>query len=314
LIDRQPADRIFCRLPDLVIMFSRRHPFLFFFLTLAAIVSATGLAVTVLVIFWGTERSEFGGEKVGVIEITGTIADAKPTIEQIIRFRDEESIKAIVVRIDSPGGAVGPSQEIYRELKRTSAQKKVIASMGAVAASGGYYVAAGTDGIVANPGTVTGSIGVIMGYTNFEELLKKICLVPVVIKSGQYKDVGSPVRTMSEKERELLQGLVKKIHQQFVAAIAEGRKLELSKVESIADGRIFTGEEALDLGLVDRLGNLQDAIQWAGQLGGIKGKASAHYAREEKLSFLRYLLESSLQNLLRQTLNSEIQAQYLFRP
>jgi protease-4 len=304
----------FCRLSDLVIMFSRRHPFLFFFLTLAAIVSATGLAVTVMVIFWGIERSEFGGEKVGVIEITGTIADAKPTIEQIIRFREEESIKAIVVRIDSPGGAVGPSQEIHRELKRTSAQKKVIASMGAVAASGGYYVAAGTDGIVASPGTVTGSIGVIMGYTNFEELLKKIGLVPVVIKSGQYKDVGSPVRTMSENERELLQGLVKKIHQQFVAAIAEGRKLELSKVESIADGRIFTGEEALDLGLVDRLGNLQDAIQWAGELGGIKGTASAHYAREEKLSFLRYLLESSLQNLLRQTFNSEIQAQYLFRP
>jgi protease IV len=295
-------------------MFSRRHPFLFFFLALASVVAATSLAVTVLVIFWGGERTEFGGDKVGVIEITGAIADAKPTIEQIIRFREEDSIKAIVVRIESPGGAVGPSQEIYRELKRTSAEKKVIASMGAVAASGGYYVAAAADGIVASPGTVTGSIGVIMGYTNFEELLKKIGLVPVVVKSGQYKDMGSPVRTMTENERELLQTLIKKIHHQFVSAIAEGRKLELSKVETIADGRIFTGEQAVELGLVDRLGNLQDAIEWAGQLGGMKGKISAIYAREEKLSLLRYLLESSLQNLLQHALNPEIQAQYLFRP
>jgi protease-4 len=258
--------------------------------------------------------SDFSGEKVGVVEITGTIADARPTIEKLKIFRDQEAIKAIVVRIDSPGGAVGPSQEIYREIRKISEEKKVIASMGAVAASGGYYVAAATDGIIANPGTITGSIGVIMGYTNFQELLHKIGLVPVVIKSGEFKDMGSPAREMSAKELEILQKLIDRIHSQFVAAIAEGRSLELSQVEPIADGRIFTGEEAIDLGLVDRLGNLEDAIQWAGSLAGIEGKVAAVYAKEEKYSLLRYLLDSSLKSLLRRTTHPEITAEYLYRP
>jgi protease-4 len=186
--------------------------------------------------------------------------------------------------------------------------------MGAVAASGGYYIAAGADGIVANPGTITGSIGVIMGYTNFEELLDRLGLLPVVIKSGPYKDVGSPARTMTEEERDLLQGVVGKIHQQFIHAIAEGRKLEASQVELIADGRIFSGEQAKELGLVDRMGNLEDALQWAGELGGIQGKVIPIYAKDEDLSFLRYLLESAVKIIMDHIFESQFNIQYRYHP
>jgi protease IV len=243
--------------------------------------------------FSGRDTQIFG-EKVGVIEIVGAIADSKTIVDQIKAFREEDAVKAIVLRIDSPGGGVGASQEIYREIQRTVPEKAVIASMGSVAASGGYYVAAACDGIVANPGTITGSIGVVMGYTNIEELLSKIGLIPVVIKSGEYKDLGSPVRPMTTEEQSLLQELTLTIHRQFVDAIAQGRQMQVDQVEVIADGRIFTGEEAETLGLVDRLGNLQDAIQWAGELGGIKDKIETVYPEKEGISLIDYIMESTL--------------------
>jgi len=262
-----------------------------------------------------TRDSDFEfGEKVGVIEINGIITEAKNTIHNLKRFREDDSIKAIVVRINSPGGAVGPSQEIYRELRKTSSTKKVVASMGTIAASGGYYVAAGTDGIVANPGTITGSIGVVMGFTNYQELLRKIGLIPIVIKSGEYKDIGSPIRKMKEEEEKILQDFAKKIHTQFIMDIVEGRKMEKAKVESLADGRIFTGKESKDLGLVDRLGNFEDAIEWAGHLGGIKGKISTVYAREKKFSFLKYLTDASVKTILDRLVVPKLFADYLYRP
>jgi protease IV len=279
-------------------MFVRRHPYLFFTLVLAALCAAGTVFLSMMVMAVmaaaGAERGFGDGDKVGVVEIVGAIADSQPTIDQIKAFREDESIKAIVVRIDSPGGAVGPSQEIYREIRKTLAEKKVIASMGSVAASGGYYVAAAGDGIVANPGTITGSIGVIMGYTNFEALMQKIGLTPVVIKSGEYKDLGSPARPMTAKEKMLLQGVTATIHQQFVGAIAEGRHMAHDQVAAIADGRIFTGEDAQKLGLVDRLGNFQDAVQWAGELGGIEGEVKTVFPKEERRSLMRYLMESAL--------------------
>ena len=298
-------------------MFSRRHPYLFFILAFSSLVAATIIGISLLFLL-GTKNSDFadlhkiGGEKVGIVKITGIIADAQNIIHELKRFREDDSIKAIVLRIDSPGGGVGPSQEIFREVRKTINEKKVVASMGAVAASGGYYIAAGADGIVANPGTITGSIGVIMGYTNFQELLHKIGLVPVVVKSGKYKDIGSPVRKMTEEERKLLQDFSNQIHRQFIMAIAEGRKMDQSKVESLADGRIFSGEEAKLLGLVDRLGNLEDAIEWAGRMGGIKGKISAVYAREKKFSLLRYLAESSVKELANRIVNPGFSAGYLW--
>ncbi len=254
------------------------------------------------------------GEKVGVIEINGIISEAKTTIQNLKRFREDESIKAIVIRIDSPGGAVGPSQEIYREIRKTSDTKKVVASMGTIAASGGYYIAAGTDGIVANPGTITGSIGVIMGFTNYEKLLEKIGLFPVVIKSGEYKDMGSPVREMKETEQKILHDFAEKIHRQFIMDIVDGRRMEKAEVESLADGRIFTGEESKALGLVDRLGNYEDAIEWAGRMGGIEGKISTVYARDKKFSFLKYLSDSLVKTVVDRIDHPSFFADYLYKP
>jgi len=216
-------------------MFSRRHPYLFFILVTSSLFVAAILGVSTL-IYLGTRESDFNmGEKVGVVEISGIITDAGDAVKNIKNYREDDSIKAIVLRIDSPGGVVGPAQEIFREVRKTVGEKKIIASMGSVAASGGYYIAAGTEGIMANPGTITGSIGVIIGYTNFEEILQKIGLSPVVIKSGEYKDMGSPVRKMTEKEKKLLQDFVDSTHKQFVAAVAEGRKMDPAKVKSIAE-------------------------------------------------------------------------------
>ena len=300
-------------------MFSRRHPYLFSIIILSSAVAVAMICVSVLFAV-GMKHSNFvgfdtiSGEKVGVIEITGVIADCKDIIHNLKQFRENDAIKAIVLRINSPGGGVGPSQEIFREVRKTVEKKKIVASMGSVAASGGYYIAAGADGIVANPGTITGSIGVIMGYTNFKRLLDKIGLVPVVIKSGEYKDMGSPVRDMKKEERQILENFAKKIHRQFIMDIAEGRKMDQDKVESIADGRIFTGEESINLGLVDRLGNLEDAIEWAGRLGGIKGNVSAVYPREKKFSIFQYIVESSTKKLKNIVTNPSLSAGYIYCP
>ncbi|MCD6185158.1 MAG: signal peptide peptidase SppA [Deltaproteobacteria bacterium] len=283
-------------------MFSRRHPYLFFLLIMASIFGASVIGISILFSLSGKDSDYSGlnklsGEKVGIIEIRGVINDSKDILDKLKRFRADNSIKAIVVRIDSPGGSVGPSQEILRAIKKTSLKKKVVASLGSVAASGGYYVAVGADGIVANPGTITGSIGVVMGFTNFQELLQKIGLIPVVVKSGKYKDIGSPVRKMTEKERQILQDLSDQIHKQFINAIAAGRKIDPLKVEAIADGRIFSGEEAKRLGLIDRIGNLEDAVEWAGRMGGIKGKITSVYIKDKRLPFLQYLAESALDKI-----------------
>ena len=295
-------------------MFSRRHPYLFFILIFSSITAAAMLGITLLILI-GTKSSDLKfGEKVGIIEITGIITDSKSVIHNLKRFREDNSIKAIVLRIDSPGGGVGPAQEIFREIRKTVGVKKIVASMGAIAASGGYYIAAGTDGIVANPGTITGSIGVIIRFANFEDLLSKIGLTPVVVKSGEYKDTGSLVRKMTKEERKILQNFVDQIHKQFIIAVAEGRNMDQSKVEPLADGRIFTGEEAKNLGLIDRLGNLEDAVEWAGRMAGIEGKISAVYARKKKLPFLKYIIDSTLKDLANNISNPHIWGGYLYRP
>jgi protease IV len=292
-------------------MFSRRHPYLHFLLIFTSIVSVSAIGIS-LIVLAGIKLStqneiSDAEEKVGVIEVKGYIGDSHDTIQDIRRYREDSSVKAIVLRIDSPGGGVGPSQEIYREVQRTLQDKKVIASLGAVAASGGYYIAAAASDIVANPGTITGSIGVIMGFADIQGLLQKIGITPVVVKSGQYKDIGSPVRTMTDAEKTVLQTFSDQVHRQFITAIAEGRHLEYENVASIADGRILSGENAHELGLVDRLGNLEDAIAWAGQMGGITGKVSAVYAKDKKHTFIKRLAEFSLHEIL-----SQLSAYHLF--
>ena len=237
------------------------------------------------------------GDKIAVVEIRGVITQSAAVVEEIHQYLEDGGVKAIVLRIDSPGGGVGPSQEIHREVVKAKQQKKVVVSMGSVAASGGYYIACASDLIVANPGTITGSIGVIMEFTNLEELLKKIGVKGVVIKSGEYKDIGSPFREMTMEEKKIMQDVIDNVNQQFIQAVAEGRKLDRNKVAAIADGRIFTGEQAQRLGLIDRMGNLQDTIDMTAQMVGIEGKPTVLYPREK----------FSLWDLLMQEIASGIQ-------
>ena len=240
-------------------------------------------------------------ERVGVVEIKGLLTDSRTAIKQLDRYRDDDNIKAIVLRINSPGGAVGPAQEILREVEKIRTKKKIVASLGTVAASGGYYIASGANLIMSNRGTATGSIGVIMQFTNVEGLSKKLGLDFFNLKSGRYKDVGSPFRSMSPEDKAYLQGFIDNIYQQFLSDVAHNRKIPLAKMKTLAEGRIYTGEEAKEVGLVDEFGNLADAIERAGRLGGIKGKVKAVYAEKEGFSFLRLLLgqeaEESLSNL-----------------
>lgn len=291
-------------------MFTRRHPYLFFVLMMAVTVTVGMAFLSLIVAALSVDNVDYGGEKIGVIEIVGAIENSKTIIHHIKTFREHKSIKAIVLRIDSPGGGVGPSQEIYREIRKTIEEKKVIVSMGSVAASGGYYVAAASNGIVANPGTVTGSIGVIMGYTNYKELMEKIGLDSVVIKSGKFKDVGSPMRDMTNEEKALLQKVIETIHRQFVSDIAQGRSMKIDEVTALADGRIFTGEDAQKMGLVDRLGNLQDAVKWAGELAGISGEVKTVYPPKERETLAEYLMSSILKiwikNGLENTMSPEV--------
>ncbi len=298
-------------------MFSRRHPFLFFILLMTAMTVSGGVIVSLLVFSSVRDGHRFAlGEKVGVIEVNGVIIEAEQTLEHLKDFREDPSVKAIVIRINSPGGAVGPAQEIYREIRKTASEKKVVASLASMAASGGYYIAAATDEILANPGTITGSIGVIMSYTNLQELFEKIGLAPVVIKSGEFKDIASPVREMSAKEEKILQAFADDIHRQFINDVADGREMDWQKVEELADGRIYTGQAAKTLGLIDTFGNLTDAIERAGELAGIEGKIRPVYPpKKTPFSLVEFLTGASLQELLGPALDGDgLFGGYLYKP
>lgn len=234
-----------------------------------------------------------GKDGVAIVRVEGPILDSYQTVEELKTFAENPLVKAIVVRIDSPGGGVAPSQEIYNAVKRVRKEKNmtVVASMGTVAASGGYYIAVATDRILANPGTLTGSIGVIMQMANFQELLEKIGVKNIVVKSGKFKDIGSPFRPMQDEDRKILQSVMNDVHRQFIEVVAEGRSLDLAEVELLADGRVFTGQQAKSILLVDDIGDLHDAIKLAGELGGIEGEPRV-METSKPFSF-RNLLEST---------------------
>lgn len=275
----------------------KKRPFLLASALLAGIfVFFLALAVTVAS-FMGRPANFVIGDKIGVIEVFGVIADSRQIIEQLHNFRDNDNIKAIVLRVDSPGGGVGPSQEIHDEVKAIDEEKPVVVSMGSVAASGGYYISAAAREIVANPGTITGSIGVIMEFTNFQELLDKIGLSSVVVKSGEYKDIGSPAREMTSMEREILQDLIDDVHSQFVASVASGRKLAEETVRQLADGRIFSGRRAMEMGLVDRMGNLEVAVKRAAEIAGVDGEPNVVYPPSKSRKFIDLFIEESLNRL-----------------
>ena len=211
----------------------------------------------------------FGG-RVAIVELEGIILDPGALLRGLRAYRENPGVRAVVIRINSPGGVVGPSQELHDALKRLrAAGKPVVASLGAVAASGGYYAAVAADRIYASPGSLTGSIGVIMQLANVEALMKKVGVQYVVVKAGQFKDVGSFSRAMTPEERRVLQGLLDDVHAQFIDAVAAGRKLDRSAVVRFADGRVFSGAQAKALQMVDALGGLEDAIDAAAALAGL---------------------------------------------
>nr|WP_319493070.1 signal peptide peptidase SppA [uncultured Desulfobacter sp.] len=280
-------------------MFARRHPFLFFICVICACFTVGLVAVSgIAAIGAFAVKSNISGAiassegNIGVVEVAGPIISSKEIIQDLKDFMDDDDIKAIILRVDSPGGGIGPSQEIYRELMKFRDVKPVIASMGSVAASGGYYIACAAQGIVANSGTITGSIGVIMEYANIEQIAEKIGISPVVIKSGEYKDMGSPMRTLKESEKHLFQNLVDELHAQFVSDAATARNMETAAMAKLADGRVYTGQTAMKLKLVDRIGNMDDAVQWAGQMAGIEGELVPVYPKADTMTLFKKLAET----------------------
>ena len=235
--------------------------------------------------------SSTGGGRIALVEVRGPITRAEDTVKQLIKYREDDSVRAIVLRIESPGGAVAPTQEIFDELSKTrEAGKIIVASMGSVAASGGYYIACAADSIVANPGSITGSIGVITVAPSAEDLFEKIGIDWQVVKSGRHKDIGSMNRGMTDEEFGIVQSVVDDVYDQFVGAVASYRPLSREEVVEVADGRIYTGNQALPLGLVDRLGTYQDAISLAGEMAGLPEKPSV--IRQRPKTFFEMLMEN----------------------
>ena len=272
---------------------ARRHPILRVFLILA--VSAVGLLVLVagLAVFGGLDERALFGNAVGVVDVRGVIEDGTDVIETLERFRRQDGTVAVVLRIDSPGGAVAPSQEIYDEVWRVREQKPVIASLGNVAASGGYYVASAANAIVASPGSITGSIGAIMALPYLGPLADKVGIAEQVVKSGPYKDIGHPTRVLTAEDRVLLQGMVDDVREQFVAAVARGRGMEAERVRALADGRIFSGAQAEASGLVDTLGGLDAAVRAAWVQAGQSGEPRVTRIRSRRSPWwVRFLSET----------------------
>lgn len=270
-----------------------RASFLTVFLVLGLLVLVLGTGLLGLAWLTSGDAGWLGREEIGVVHLEGVILHSGPTLEALDYFLHASKVKAIVLRIDSPGGGVAATQEIYREIQRVKKDKKVVAAMGSVAASGGLYIAAAADRVFANPATVTGSIGVIMQMVNLEEILGKVGLKPVVFKSGKFKDAGSAVRPMTDEDKALFQNVIDQLHQQFVRDLAKGRRMDVDKVKALADGRIYTGEEAKALGLVDEIGNFEDAVAQAQKMAGLTGRRHLVYAPEKK-SWLKELLTSKL--------------------
>jgi len=238
-------------------------------------------------------------DKIGVVPIEGIIGNSQEINDILDDFAKDSSIVAVVLRIDSPGGGVAASQEIYDAVKELKKKKKVVVSMGSVAASGGLLIACAADKIVANPGTITGSISAIMQFANVEELFKKIGVKSSVVKSGQYKDIGSPMREMTPEERVIIQELVDDIYHQFIDVIIENRKLTREQVVAIADGRVFSGRKAKELGLVDKLGDLSAAAKLASELSGKDGKYDLVYPKKKHSSVFDYMFESAASQFMR---------------
>lgn len=247
---------------------------------------------------------EGGDNQIGVIEVTGPIMDSKKTVAQLRKFVKDDNIKGLVIRVDSPGGAVAPSQEIYDAVKKAKAKKPLVVSMGGTAASGGYYIACGADTIFANSGSVTGSIGVITQLFQVNQLLDKAKIEVNTIKTGPYKDAGSPFKPFGEDDARYFNELITDIYDQFVDDVAECRKLKREEVLKVADGRVFTGRQALKLKLVDKLGTFEDAVDHVAKAAKIKDDPKLVYPAKDEVPLLGSLLKSNVEGLVQEVKQS----------
>jgi len=257
----------------------------FFFIFMVAV-------ITLMIVAMRSDRKFSGfGDKIAVVDLEGVIIEPQTVVGQLKDFGDDDSIKAIILHINTPGGGAAASQEIYTEVRRIRDEKKktIVASVESVGASGGYYVASGTNKIYANPASVVGSIGVISEWINYEELMKWAKLKDVTLKAGALKDAGNPAREMTPQERAYFQSLIDDMHQQFISAVAEGRKMKVDDVKAIADGRVWTGQQALPLKLVDKLGDFQTAVDETAKSVGIKGEPELVRPQKERRTLLDVL-------------------------
>jgi protease-4 len=272
----------------------KRHPVLWGFLIVSVV--AAFFFLVVMAAFSLMEHHSVDvtllNDSFGVVEITGAIETGEYVNKTIREFAADDSLRAILVRIDSPGGVVGPTQEIYTELRKAAKKKPVWASLGSTAASGAFYIACAADHVVANPGTLTGSIGVLMEFITGERAFDKLGLRSQVVKSGKYKSTGNIGRTLSDDEQKMLQTTVDDVHRQFIEAVAAGRKKPFAEIAALADGRIFTGAQAQKIGLVDELGDFYDAVDQLKKALKISGKVKLVYPEKKHLSFLDYLIEN----------------------
>jgi protease IV len=279
------------------------------------------LAMTVVAIaltFGGDSGGDFGfSDRVQVVDIEGELVQSRAILEELKRYEDSSSIRAILLNIDSPGGGVAVSQEIYEEIKRLRQKKSktVVAYMGSTGASGAYYIACAADKIIANPGTIVGSIGVIAEWVNYADLLEWAKLRSIVLKTGEFKDTGSSTRPLTDRERAYFQGLIDDMYVQFIEAVADGRKMDVQDVRALADGRVFTGRDGRERKLIDEIGNFQDAVDLTAKLAGISGKPKLIRATRQRVTLLD-MLTGDISHIIpfgEQSLKSQIRFQYVWK-
>jgi protease-4 len=276
------------------------------------------VALSLVIAYGGQGGGDFAfGDRIQVVDIEGELVDSRPIIEQLKRYEDNKSVHAILLNVDSGGGGVAVSQEIYKEVKRLREEKGkiVVAYMSSVGASGAYYLSAPATKIIANPGTVVGSIGVIAEWVNYGDLMQWAKLKDVVFKTGEFKDTGSSSRGLTDSEKAYFQGLIDDMYVQFVEAVADGRKMDVERVRSLADGRVFTGRDAREKKLIDEVGNFQDAVNLTASLAGITGKPNLLRVTRQRVTLLDVLTGdvSRLNPFGAQTMNSQIRFQYLWK-